>query len=98
MLGAFGVGTVPTALRPVPPAVRRLVDRGVDVVVVTQHGGMIDLGVYANSKALRDAGAISGGKMRMEAALPKLMHALARFEDPTQRREWLQSDVAGEQE
>jgi L-asparaginase/Glu-tRNA(Gln) amidotransferase subunit D len=45
---------------------------------------------------LRDAGAIEGGEMRAEAAVPKLMHALAVFEDRAERRAWLGSDVAGE--
>jgi L-asparaginase len=94
VLAAFGVGTVPD--NGIADVVRDAVDRGVDVVVVTQWGGPARLGLYKNSRALRDAGAIPGGAMRIEAAVPKLMHALARFEDPAERRAWLLRDVAGE--
>jgi hypothetical protein len=34
--------------------------------------------------------------MRYEAATVKLMHALARFDDRTERREYLERDIAGE--
>jgi L-asparaginase len=96
VLAAYGVGTVPTRERAIAPVIRRAVDAGIDVVVVTQHGGIVDLGMYRNSKALADAGAIAGGKMRIEAAVPKLMHALARFPDRAARRTWLEGDAAGE--
>src|SRR5262249_31329071 len=66
VLAAFGVGTVPAAARAIAPVVRRAVDAGVDVLVVTQRGGVVDLNVYENGRALADAGAISGGGMRIE--------------------------------
>jgi L-asparaginase len=96
VLAAFGVGTVPTQSRALGPVVRRAVDDGVEVLVVTQRGGIVELGMYENSKGLADAGAIPGGEMRIEAATAKLMHALARTEDRAERRRWLITDVAGE--
>lgn len=96
VLAAYGVGTVPTQERALAPVVRRAVDQGIDVVVVTQHGGVVRLDTYRNSEGLRDAGAISGGEMLVEAAVPKLMHALAVFPDREARRAWLETDVAGE--
>jgi len=96
VLAAFGVGTVPTKARALAPVVRRAVDGGVEVVVVTQRGGIVELGMYENSKGLADAGAIPGGEMRIDAATAKLMHALARTEDRAERRRWLTTDVAGE--
>ena len=76
----------------------RLVDGGVTVAVVTQaHAGAVDLSLYANGVALRDAGAVAGGDMGIEAAVAKLMHALGRF--PTTRAaraEYFARDVAGE--
>ena len=96
VLAAFGVGTVPTHNRALAPVVRRAVDGGVEVVVVTQRGGIVDLGMYENSKALADAGAVPGGEMRIDAATAKLMHALAKFSDRAERRRWLGNDVAGE--
>jgi L-asparaginase len=95
VLAAFGVGTVPR-LGGLVEAVARAVARGVDVLVVTQWGGRVDLDAYRNSQALHHAGALSGGQMRIEAAVPKLMHALAAYPDPAARRTYLLRDEAGE--
>lgn len=96
VLAAYGVGTVPTEKQPLAPAIARAVERGVDVLVVTQSAGTVDLQMYKNSLPLADAGAIPGGKMRIEAATAKLMHALARFDDADARRDYLLRDVSGE--
>jgi len=96
VVAAYGVGTVPRVTRALGPVVRRAVDSGTEVVVVTQRGGVIDLDLYENSRALADAGAVAGGQMRIEAATVKLMQALARFDDRAARRRWLTTDVAGE--
>jgi L-asparaginase len=98
VLAALGVGNLPTRTRPLAPAVRKAVDRGIDVLVVTQWGGGVRLGAYATSSALRDAGAMSGGHMRIQAAVPKLMHAIANHSDPIVRRAYIELDVAGELE
>jgi L-asparaginase len=98
VLVAFGVGTVPSAHGALAPAVERAIARGLDVVVVTSGSGIVDLGLYKNSLALRDAGAIPGGKMRVEAATVKLMHALAVYADRGERRKYLETDVAGERD
>lgn len=94
VLAAFGVGTV--ADNGFAGVVRDAVDRGVEVLVATQWGGVVDLGAYRNSQVLRDAGAIEGGEMRVEAAIPKLMVALATWPDRASRREFLVTDIAGE--
>lgn len=94
VLAAFGVGTVPA--RGIAEVVAEVVGRGVPVVVTTQWGGTVSLGSYRNSTLLRDAGAVEGGEMRVEAAVPKLMHALAAYPDPADRAAWLARDVAGE--
>jgi L-asparaginase len=96
VVAAYGVGTVPRVTRALGPVVRRAVDSGTEVVVVTQRGGVIDLDLYENSRALADAGAVAGGQMRIEAATVKLMQALARFDDRAARRRWLTTDIAGE--
>jgi L-asparaginase len=98
VLVAFGVGTVPSSQGNLAPAVARAIARGVDVVVVTSGSGVVNLGLYKNSLALRDAGAIPGGKLRIEAATVKLMHALAVHEDREARRQYLETDVAGERD
>jgi L-asparaginase len=98
VLAAFGVGNVPARARSVAAAVKRLTDGGVTVLVCTQaHAGAVDLALYANGVALREAGALSGGDMGIEAAVAKLMHALARHpDDGDARAAYLLADVAGE--
>lgn len=96
VLAAYGVGTAPTTNRPLAPSIGRAVDAGVDVLVVTQSSGVVNLSMYRNSIPLAEAGAIAGGKMRVEAAVAKLMHALACEDDRESRRAYLERDVAGE--
>ena len=98
VLAAFGVGNVPSRARSVAAAVRRLVDGGVSVAVVTQaHAGAVDLSLYENGVVLRDAGALAGGDMGIEAAVAKLMHAIARFPaDAAARGRYFAEDIAGE--
>ncbi len=96
VLAAYGLGTVPTGDPDVAAVVADAVDAGIDVLTVTQSAGRIDLSQYENSRALRDAGAISGGEMTVEAAVTKLMHGLANFTDRDSRRAYLLSNVAGE--
>lgn len=98
VLAAYGVGTAPTHRRPIAPAVRRATDAGVDVLVVTQSTGTVDLEMYQNSLPLAEAGAIAGGRMRIEAAVAKLAHGLATRPDPATRAAYLREDVAGELE
>ena len=94
VLAAYGAGTVPNV--GMAEVVASAIERGIEVMVVTQHGGSTDLGLYANSRQLRDVGAIPGGGMRVEAAVPKLMHALAAYPERQARRAYLLQDVAGE--
>lgn len=98
VVAAFGMGTVPTQRRALAPVLADAVERGVDVLVVTQWGGTVDLTLYKNSLELRAGGCIPGGTMHVEAAVPKLMHALARYADPAERRAYLLRDVAGERQ
>ncbi len=98
VVAALGVGNLPTKTRALAPVIRDAVDRGIVVVAVTQWGGSVRLGAYKTGEGLRDAGAISGGRMRVQAAVPKLMHALANHADPVIRRAYLELDIAGELE
>ena len=94
VLAALGSGTLPS--NGVIDVVSRAVERGVEVLVVTQWGGRTNLALYENSRPLLDAGATDGGAMRIPAAVPKLMHGLAAFTDANARRRYLQTDIAGE--
>jgi L-asparaginase len=98
VLAAFGVGNVPVKTRPLAPSVRRAVEAGITVLVITQaRSGSVDLSLYENGAALAQAGALSGGDLLLEAATVKLMHALALTpDDPAARARYLARDVAGE--
>ena len=94
----FGVGTVPSQDGGIVDFVRNATALGIDVLVANASVGKIDLNLYENSQGLIEAGAISGGEMRVEAALVKLMHACATYADRTERLEYLRWNVAGELE
>jgi L-asparaginase/Glu-tRNA(Gln) amidotransferase subunit D len=98
VLAAFGVGNVPVRARPLAPAVRRAVDAGCTVLVVTQaRAGGVELHRYAGGAALAEAGALPGGDLRLEAGAVKLMHALALHPDDAAARAcYLTTDQAGE--
>ena len=94
----FGVGTVPCQTGNLASWVAQATWRGIDVLVANAAIGKIDLPLYENSQVLQDAGAISGGEIRMEAALVKLMHACATYKNKQERHEYLKWNVAGEME
>jgi len=96
VLAAYGMGTVPASEPDMTAMVARAVEAGVEVLVITQAAGTVDLGLYENSRRLAEAGAIGGGGLHAEAAVTKMMHALANFETPEARRGYLLRDIAGE--
>ncbi len=96
VLAAFGAGTVPTERRSLVPVVEQAMERGIEVLVITQAYGHVDLSLYQNSRQLAEAGAISGRRMTVESAVPKLMHALAIHPDRESRQAYLERNVAGE--
>jgi len=100
IVAGFGSGTVPREKGSLAPALKRATQMGIEVLVITQSHGTVDLDLYQNSRQLAEAGAISGGRMTLEAAVPKLMHALALFPDAStqrdDRRAYLQRNIAGE--
>ncbi|MBQ9394829.1 MAG: asparaginase [Proteobacteria bacterium] len=98
VLVPFGIGTVPSQNGGIVDFVRKATALGIDVLVANATVGKIDLNLYENSQGLIEAGAISGGEMRVEAALVKLMHACATYADRTERIEYLRWNVAGELE
>lgn len=96
ILAAFGLGTVPRIGSDTTEFVRRAVDQGINVMVITQSAGHIEMERYPNGRFLQAAGAISGGAMTMEAAVVKMMHGLANFEDQAERRAYLLENIAAE--
>jgi len=96
VLECFGAGNAPTdpALL---DALRDARDRGVVVVAVPQPlYGAADLELYANGRALLEAGVVCGHDMTVEAALTKLFYLFSRGLDPKQIRHRVQLDLRGE--
>jgi L-asparaginase len=99
VLEAYGSGNVPHLGGSLIPAIEEARERGVPVLVVSQClRGYVDMGAYAGGAAAREAGAISGGDMTVEAAIAKLMIGLARYPDPATLRAWLEDSVVGERD
>lgn len=96
LVRAFGLGNVPMMGRAsLVEAVARLVASGTEVVITTQClRGRAQMELYANGRALLDAGAISAGDMTFEAAVTKAMWALGQPEHTL--RQWFERNVAGE--
>lgn len=97
VLEAYGTGNMPHLTGSLIPALEEAREQRVPVLVVSQClRGFVDMGAYAGGAQAKEAGAISGGDMTVEAAIAKLMIGLARYEEPTALRAWLESDVIGE--
>jgi L-asparaginase len=99
VLEAYGTGNLPHLSGSLIPALDEARARGVAVVVVSQcPRGAVDMRRYAGGAAAAAAGAISGGDMTTEAAIAKTMIGLARYDDASGLRAWLETDVVGERE
>lgn len=77
--------------------IRAATARGIDIVNLTQvvHGA-VEVGAYAASGPLAEAGVISGADMTPEAALAKLTVMLSMDIDRNERRKRLTMAMAGE--
>jgi L-asparaginase len=97
ILEAYGAGTVPDGDLALLCALREGAERGVVVVVVSQCvDGRVDLGAYATSAPLVEAGAVGGLDMTTEAAYAKLVVLLSEGHSAGSVRELMASDLAGE--
>jgi L-asparaginase len=97
VLEAYGTGNLPRLEGTLIPVLEEARDRGVAVIVVSQClRGFVELARYVGGASAEAAGAISGGDMTVEAAIAKMMIALARYDDPKERRAYLERDVIGE--
>ena len=95
LIRAFGDGNLPLAGW--PEATRKVVDRGISVVVTTQCAeGGVEPGRYENSAAMHAAGACFAGDMTDETATVKLMWLLGQGAGAEEIRDRLLQPLAGE--
>lgn len=94
---AFGLGGVSNFRRDHAEALRGLMEQGIPVVLTSQclyEASTPD--IYEVSRPLRDAGIISAGDMTTEAAVTKLMWALAQAKDVESVRSLMGTNICGE--
>lgn len=97
VLECYGVGNAPVSDREFLDTLAGATARGVVIVDVSQClRGRVALDDYANTRALRDAGVVSGYDMTAEAALTKLYYLFERGVPPERVRELCQTDLRGE--
>lgn len=98
LVSAYGAGNFPMqGERSLLPLLRAARDRKIPVLVVSQaEKNAVALPLYESGAAALELGAIGAGDMTPEAAVVKLMHALAYGEDVAGVRELLLDDLAGE--
>jgi L-asparaginase len=96
VLEAYGAGTVPDADSEFLSVLREGAERVVVVVVSQCVDGRVDLGAYATSAPLVQAGAVGGLDMTTEAAYAKLVVLLSEGHSVSEVRSLMASDLAGE--
>ncbi len=97
VIEAFGVGNAPSNDKRFLQIIREATARGVIVVVCTQcNKGRVDLDDYEAGNALKNAGAISGLDMTVEAALAKLYCVLNLEHSTDETKSMMQQDWVGE--
>ena len=97
LLLGYGAGNGPETCPDLPGIIAELTEAGTVTVILSQcHEGRVDLTTYATGAALAHAGAISGGRMTIEAAYAKLKLLLAQGLDPHKVRRRFQVDLVGE--
>ncbi len=98
VLEAYGSGNLPDS-HDLIEALEEARARDVPVVVVSQClKGYVDFGRYDGGARAREAGAISGGDMTVEAALAKLMIGLGRHGPGAALRAYIARDEVGERQ
>lgn len=95
----FGAGNLPSGDSSMIPELREAAARGIPVVIGTQCVyGEADLASYRAGQLALEVGAIPAYDMTPEAAIVKLMWALARAKRPDRVRALMHKNLAGELE
>lgn len=96
VLETYGSGNAPTE-KWFLDCLRDAVERNIVLFNVSQcTGGRVTQGRYQSSKILQDIGMISGSDITTEAAITKLMHLLARENNPESVKWQLGRNICGE--
>lgn len=96
ILESYGSGNAP-AKKWFLDLVRESARMGKTILNVTQCvSGTVDMGIYANGKALLDCGVIGGGDITTEAALGKLFHLMGTCPDKASVEALLGRSLRGE--
>jgi L-asparaginase len=97
VLETFGTGNIPNYDKALPPLIKKAIDNGTTVVVLTQcPQGTVRLGTYETSSALAAAGAVSGANMTTEACVAKLNYLFSLGLDREETSSLIETDLRGE--
>lgn len=99
VLETYGAGTFPHRERELLASISRATSASLPTVVVNVsqcHGGVVNQTTYASSRALAEAGVVSGVDMTPEAVLTKLYCLFAAGHAPADVRRMVGEDLAGE--
>jgi L-asparaginase len=95
IIESFGNGGLPFEKRDLVTGVRKLVQKGIPVVITTQcleEGQNMDL--YEVGKRVEEAGGITAGDMNTEAIVAKLMWILSQTTDLSEIKRMIQTPIA----
>ena len=97
VLEAFGVGNIPQYDMELIPLIRKAAANGTIIIVCTQClRGRVQLGAYETSSALKNAGALCGYDMTVEAAVTKLRYLFAKGYGPEEIKRLMEENIRGE--
>lgn len=96
IIETFGSGNAPSDLN-FRGLIEDYINQGGIILNITQCGsGSVHQGKYETSTYFNKVGVISGVNMTTEAAIAKLMHILANYEDKAERIQKLTTCICGE--
>lgn len=97
VLETFGAGNIPNADGALLPLIEKAWRSGTVLIVCSQcTEGAVQLGTYAASSGLIQAGAVSGGDMTTEAAVAKLYYLFSKGLSPTKVKAQMGQNLRGE--